>query len=94
MSKLFYNKSKATKEPLFKYWSFSRINYFIFGIGIIFIITGYFVMAQGPENVDSFSSLYLAPVILFLGYLIFIPFSLIYQSKSKKWKNWDRSSVG
>jgi len=84
MSKLFYNKSNSTKEPLFKYWSFSRINYYIFAVGIIFIITGYAIMAQGPENVDSFSSLYLAPVILFLGYIIFIPISLIYQSKSKK----------
>ncbi len=84
MSKLFYNKNNVEKGPLFKYWSFSRINYIIFGIGMLFIITGYIVMAQGPENVDSFESLYLAPVILFLGYIIFIPLSLIFQSKSKK----------
>ena len=84
MSKLFYNKSKATKEPLFNHWSFSKINYIIFGIGLIFIITGYIVMAQGPENVDSFSSLFLAPIILFLGYIILIPISLIYKPKSKK----------
>ena len=84
MSKLFYNKSNATEEPLFKFWSFAKINYVIFGIGLIFIITGYTVMAQGPENVDSFSSIYLAPIILFIGYIILIPFSLIYKPKSKK----------
>ena len=84
MSKLFYNKSNAAEEPLFKFWSFAKINYVIFGIGLIFIITGYIVMAQGPENVDSFSSIYLAPIILFIGYIILIPFSLIYKPKSKK----------
>tara|TARA_S200000501_G_scaffold118554_2_gene111344 strand:- start:11337 stop:11591 length:255 start_codon:yes stop_codon:yes gene_type:complete len=84
MSKFFYDKSKATEEPLFKFWSFAKINYIIFGIGLIFIIAGYIVMAQGPENVDSFSSLYLAPIILFLGYIIIIPFSLIYKPKSKE----------
>ena len=34
MSKLFYNKSNAKEEPLFKFWSFAKINYVIFGIGL------------------------------------------------------------
>ena len=84
MSKLFYNNKNQTKEPIFKFWSFSKVNYIIFGIGLLFIIIGYFIMAQGPEKVDSFSSIYLAPIILFLGYIILIPFSLVYKPKTKK----------
>ena len=84
MSKLFYDNKNPNTEPIFKFWSFSRVNYAIFGMGLLFIIIGYIVMAQGPENVDSFKSLYLAPILLFCGYIIFIPLSLIYKSKSKE----------
>ncbi len=84
MSKLFYDNKNPNTEPIFKFWSFSRVNYAIFGMGLLFIIIGYIVMAQGPEKVDSFSSMYVAPIILFLGYIILIPFSLVYKPRTKK----------
>ena len=39
-------------------------------------------MYQGPEGVDSFESVTLAPIMLFIGYIIFIPAALIYRDKS------------
>ena len=60
-------------------WEFKKPNYILFVIGVFLIITGYFVMANGTVN--SFQSLTLAPILLFLGYIIFIPAALIYRSK-------------
>ena len=60
-------------------WSFEKTNYTLFVIVVLLIITGYFVMANGTVN--SFQSLTLAPILLFLGYIIFIPAALIYRSK-------------
>ena len=54
---------------------FSKLNYLIFTLGLISIIFGYIIMATGEVN--SFQSLTLAPIFLFLGYIILIPISLI-----------------
>ena len=60
-------------------WAFEKTNYTLFVIGVLLIIIGYFVMANGTVN--SFQSLTVAPILLFLGYIIFIPAALIYRSK-------------
>ena len=88
MSKLFH-KSDSNSNAIFDGWSFSNKNYYLFVAGIIFIILGYAIMALGETY--SFQSLSLAPIILTIGYLVLIPFSLLYKDK----KNFrDRSSVG
>ena len=51
------------------------------------VISGYFVMNKGPEGVDSFESLTLAPLMLFFGYIFFIPAALIYRAKENNKKN-------
>ena len=56
-------------------WGFSKLNYLIFTFGLISIFFGYVVMVTGEVN--SFQSLTLAPIFLFLGYIILIPISLI-----------------
>ena len=76
MSKLFYNSEK-TVTPLFNNWSFSKINYLLFFAGILFIIIGYIIMSSGETY--SFQSLSIAPIMLFIGYIILIPASLIYR---------------
>ncbi|MAI85712.1 MAG: hypothetical protein CMF99_00780 [Candidatus Marinimicrobia bacterium] len=53
----------------------SKLNYLIFTFGLISIFFGYIIMATGEVN--SFQSLTLAPIFLFLGYIILIPISLI-----------------
>ena len=60
-------------------WGFSKLNYLIFTFGLISIICGYIVMATG--EVYSFQSLTLAPIFLFLGYIILIPISLLIKKK-------------
>ena len=81
MSNLFHN-GKDSSDDLFNGWSFDRENYILFAIGIITIILGYAIMAFGETY--SFQSLSVAPVFLFIGYLILIPISLIYKKNKQK----------
>ena len=60
-------------------WGFSKLNYLIFAFGLISIFLGYVIMATGKVN--SFQSLTLAPILLFLGYIILIPISLLIKTK-------------
>ena len=75
-------KDNKDVKQLFKGWAFEKTNYIIFSIGLAFVIIGYIFMANG--EVDSFQSLTLAPIMLFLGYIVVIPASLVYRDKSKK----------
>ena len=77
------NKKKEEKNVhLFEGWTFSKKNYFLGAIGLATIIFSYIVMASGTVN--SFQSLTLAPIMLFIGYLIIIPIALIYRDKKKQ----------
>ena len=76
MSKLFHNNKSKDSNTLFESWSYSKTNYLLFFVGLILIIFGYIVMGNGEVN--SFQSLTLAPTMLFLGYIVFIPSALIY----------------
>ena len=70
------NKQKKSQLPL------TIHNYIIFVTGIMVLVLGYISLSIGP--VDSFWSLTVAPILLVTGYLIIIPLSFLYQSKSKK----------
>ena len=75
------NKKKEQKNVhLFEGWTFSKKNYFLGAIGLATIIFSYVVMASGTVN--SFQSLTIAPIMLFVGYIIVIPAALIYRGKS------------
>ena len=76
------SKDNKNVKQLFKGWAFGKTNYLIFSIGLALVIIGYIFMANGEVN--SFQSLTLAPIMLFLGYIVVIPVSLIYRDKSKK----------
>ena len=80
MSKLFKNNDSENTNSLFESWSLSKINFILFGIGLTLIILGYILMGKG--EVYSFQSLTLAPIMLFIGYIIVIPASLIYRDKN------------
>ena len=69
------NKEKI--ESPIKNWSFTYINYWLFFIGVTFVIVGYIVMHTGGTN--SFKSLTLAPILLVLGYCLIIPVSIFYK---------------
>ena len=76
MSNLFHN-NKDNSGEIFQGWSFEKENYVFFIAGIILVILGYIVMATGETY--SFQSLSLAPILLFVGYIILIPIALIYK---------------
>jgi len=76
------NKSKIqTNSKRFELWGFYRLNYLLFIYGFILILLGYVVMATGEVN--SFQSLTIAPIFLFIGYIILIPLSLMIENKEK-----------
>ncbi len=67
------------KQTFIENLTLSTTNYILFGIGVLLIILGYFVMAKG--EVYSFQSLSVAPIILLFGYLVVIPASILYKKK-------------
>ena len=69
------------KEPLLP---FEKMNYILFGISLIVIVIGYIALAQKPYN--SFVSLNIAPILLVLGYVFLIPFSILYRKREKEEK--------
>ncbi len=66
-------------KHLFHFWSFDKINYQIFGIGLVFIIFGYIVMATGETA--SLHSTKIVPLVLAVGYCVVIPLSILYKKK-------------
>jgi hypothetical protein len=80
MSKLFYKEGSSKKSMLFDSWDFKKNNYKIFLVGLACIFLGYIVMATG--SVNSFQSLTIAPILLFSGYIVLIPLSLLYRKDS------------
>ena len=81
MSKLFFNNNKVKNLELFDSWSFGKTNYILFFSGLFFILLGYFVMSLG--SVNSFQSLTFAPILLFIGYIVLIPLSLLVKDKNR-----------
>ena len=69
-------------KSLFHSWSFGKINYQLFGIGLIVIILGYLLMATGET--ESYQSVKLSPVILIVGYCIIIPTAILIKTKDKE----------
>ena len=78
MSSLFHN-NKDNSGDIFNGWSYDKENYILFGAGVITIILGFIIMAAGDTY--SFQSLSLAPILLFIGYIILIPIALLYKKK-------------
>lgn len=72
---------KTTKKtfvsPFNIYWD--KTNYFLLFAGILFVIVGFYVMSIG--NWDSTASLVISPIILFIGYVIIFPLSILFRKK-------------
>ncbi len=78
-------KKKTKKSPAFiEKLSFKGTNYIIFGIGILVLILGYFIMASGDTY--SFRTLTIAPIVLLIGYLVIIPIAILYKKKDNNRK--------
>ena len=70
--------SKSLPSPFNMYWE--RTNYILFGLGMFLIILGFYFMGQGAW--DSSSSLVISPILLFLGFVVVMPVSILYRKKS------------
>ena len=75
-------KDNQNVDRLFEDWPFGDTNYILFGVGLSLVIIGYFFMANG--SVSSFQSITLAPIMLFLGYIVVLPIALVYRDKEKE----------
>ena len=76
------DKNKNNNVSLFDGWAFGKTNYIIFIVGLLSLILGYYLMSSG--SVNSFQSLTLSPILLFLGYIVIIPLALVYREKIDK----------
>jgi uncharacterized membrane protein YesL len=73
-------KKSKFNSPFKNYWN--RENYIFLGIGILLLIIGYVVMAQGEW--DNSLSLNLSPVLLLIAYIVIFPLSIFYKKKTNK----------
>ncbi|MCK9424691.1 MAG: hypothetical protein M0Q21_01475 [Ignavibacteriaceae bacterium] len=69
--------SKILTSPFSIYWS--KTNYIILALGVVLSVLGYYFLSIKPWN--STASLYLAPIILILVYLVFFPLSILIKKK-------------
>jgi len=71
---------KSSVSPFNIYWE--KKNYYLLVLGLIVTIIGFYFMTIGPWN--SFSSLVISPIILFIAYVIIFPLSIFLRKKSEK----------
>ena len=70
--------AKSLPSPFNIYWE--RTNYLLFGLGMLLIVLGFYFMSLGEW--DSSSSLVVSPILLFLGFVIVMPASILYRKKA------------
>ncbi len=83
-------KSKQKKSKTDHIFPLERENFIIMGVGLLFIIVGYFALSGNV--VEGFSQLTLAPLLLVLGYCVIIPIGIMYRKKEKPSSSPDSSS--
>ena len=74
---------KTSVSPFNIYWE--KKNYYLLVLGLLITIIGFYFMTIGPWN--SFSSLVISPIILFIAYVIIFPLSIFLRKKSEKVQN-------
>ena len=71
---------KSSVSPFNIYWE--KRNYYLLILGLLATIIGFYFMTIGPW--DSFSSLVISPIILFIAYIIIFPLSIFFRKKTEK----------
>lgn len=73
-------KSKQQSQfNLFKTLPFERVNYLLFGAGLLVLVLGYVALSWG--HWDSWMSLNVGPVLLVLGYCVIFPAAILYRKR-------------
>ncbi|HCY76150.1 MAG TPA: hypothetical protein DHV28_09540 [Ignavibacteriales bacterium] len=70
--------AKSLPSPFNIYWE--KTNYILFAAGIALIILGFYFLGQGTW--DSSTSLVVSPILLFLGFVVVMPASILYRKKA------------
>ena len=76
---------KSTVSPFNIYWE--KRNYYLLALGLLATIVGFYFMTIGPW--DSFSSLVISPILLFIAYIIIFPLSIFLRKKAGKEQSQD-----
>ena len=71
---------KTSVSPFNIYWD--KKNYYLLILGLLVTIIGFYFMTIGPW--DSFSSLVISPILLFIAYIIIFPLSMFLRKKTEK----------
>ena len=74
---------KTSVSPFNIYWE--KKNYYLLALGLVVTIIGFYFMTIGPW--DSFSSLVVSPILLFLAYIIIFPLSIFLRKRAEKEQN-------
>ena len=74
------DQKKAFESPFKIYWV--KQNYIFLFIGFALLLAGFYFLAQGPWN--SFSSLVISPILLFIGYAVIFPISIFFRKKKEQ----------
>ncbi len=75
-------KSKRVKKVEHLHINLTNKNYMIIGLGILVIVIGYFLMSE--NSVDGFLPTIVAPILLCIGYLVIVPFGILYSDKTNE----------
>jgi membrane protein YdbS with pleckstrin-like domain len=73
-------QKKSLGSPFHIYWV--KENYIFLVIGLAFILAGFYFLGQGPWN--SSASLVTAPILLFIGYVVIFPLSILFRKKKEQ----------
>jgi uncharacterized membrane protein len=73
-------KTAAPVSPFSIYWT--KENYYFLFLGFAVIILGFYLMSVGSW--DSTAALVFSPILLFIGYMLIFPASILYKKRTKK----------
>ena len=73
--------AKTAKETpaWYQQLPFSKVNYLLFGAGILLLVLGYVMM--GLSSLNSVTALTISPIILLIAYLVVFPLAILYRPK-------------
>lgn len=81
--KTFASQQIRNQKPLTNIFPihFGPLNYILLAVSILMLIVGFYIMSQGAW--DSSQSVVVAPIILFIAFVVLIPVSIFVKSKKE-----------
>jgi membrane protein YdbS with pleckstrin-like domain len=79
-------QKRNIESPFKIYWE--KQNYIFLALGFVLIVAGFYFMTIGPW--DSFSSLVISPLLLFIAYILIFPASIFYRKKKELQESKDK----